>query len=229
MGFLVPSLLCPLPAPECRAYGVLPAAGRSRRMGQSKLLLPWGSERLIQWVLRQWLAAGLDAVVVVVRPQDDLLARLVHESGALVCHPPEEPQEMKDSVRWGLEYLRQRFRPSDEDAWLLSPCDIPHVTAALIRLVRSYYRPHTREVIVPSFGFGGGHPVALPWLAAAQVEKLGPQQGINHLVRQWPQRVVLLSKPVPQDIDTPEQYHQLAPQGACSAPGELKDLRGPEG
>ena len=40
-----------------RSFAVVPAAGRSRRMGRPKLLLPWGESTIIQQVLGAWRAS----------------------------------------------------------------------------------------------------------------------------------------------------------------------------
>ncbi len=196
--------------PACRRFAVLPAAGHSRRMGRPKLLLPWGTGTLIEHVLRQYLALPLEAVVVVVRPGDEALARRVRAAGALVCQPPQCPGEMKESVQWGLRYLQQHYAPGPEDLWLLSPCDMPGITAELIARVASYYRPEVPEVVLPICGKRRGHPVVLPWQAAAEVFRLGAGEGINALVACWPQCLV----PVAAggafcDVDTPEAYRRV--------------------
>ena len=57
-----------------RFFGVIPAAGRSVRMGEPKLLLPWRDGTLIEHVLAQWLASRVACVTVVVHPDDQELA-----------------------------------------------------------------------------------------------------------------------------------------------------------
>ncbi len=199
--------------PRCRRFAVLPAAGRSRRMGRPKLLLPWGSRSLMEHVLRQYLAAPLEAVVVVVHPDDDELSRRVCNAGALVCRPPQPPRDMKESVRWGLRFVQQRYAPRPTDLWLLSPCDVPGVSAELIVRILSYYRPGAPEVVVPFCGRRRGHPVALPWRASAEVFTLPEHQGINSLVARWPQCLVpVSSQDAFHDVDTPQAYRRLRPE-----------------
>ena len=40
-----------------RFFGLIPAAGRSRRMGQHKLMLPWHDARIIDRVLQAWTSS----------------------------------------------------------------------------------------------------------------------------------------------------------------------------
>ncbi len=66
------------------------AAGRSRRMGTQKLLLPFAGQTVIGHVVDQLLAAAIDRIVVVVSADGPAIAestyrpagRNRHESGA---------------------------------------------------------------------------------------------------------------------------------------------------
>ena len=61
------------PGPSChplslpRLFGVVPAAGHSRRMGRPKLLLPLGSSTVIARMLAVLNASAITATIVVVR------------------------------------------------------------------------------------------------------------------------------------------------------------------
>ena len=62
-----------------RSFAVIPAAGRSQRMGQPKLLLPWGRTTVIEHVLGVWRASRVTHTVIVVHPDDKFLAELSHQ------------------------------------------------------------------------------------------------------------------------------------------------------
>jgi molybdenum cofactor cytidylyltransferase len=53
-----------------RSFAIVPAAGRSARMGAPKLLLPLGDRPVIDWVLAAWTASRVTRTVVVVRADD---------------------------------------------------------------------------------------------------------------------------------------------------------------
>ena len=61
-------------------YAVVPAAGRSRRMGQPKLLLGMGGQTVIEHVITALREGGVDRVLVVIGPTT------VAEVGATVKH-----------------------------------------------------------------------------------------------------------------------------------------------
>ncbi len=178
-------------------------------MGQPKLLLPWGKQTLVEHILQQWLASSVDAVVVVVAPDQTELAQRLSLWPIHLIQAPQVPQEMKHSVLWGLKYLQKRFSPGPHDAWLLSPCDIPNIRPQVIDRLMHYYRPGLGEAVLPLFGTRRGHPILLPWQVAEEVGHLGPQEGINRLVHRLPWCVVPQPEPFPQDLDTPEQYRRM--------------------
>lgn len=192
--------------PWGRVFGVLPAAGRSRRMGRPKLLLPAGEGTLIEHVLRTWRAC-VPVVVVVVHPQDTLLADICRRCGAHVVVAQQPPPDMRASVACALDELRCLYRPSDEDGWLLAPADMPGLTAAAIGSVLAARAPGRQEMLIPVWKGSRGHPVYFPWPLAERVVVLPDGVGIDTLVRQGPAReVTAADASVLSDLDTPEAY-----------------------
>jgi hypothetical protein len=50
---------------QVRVFGLIPAAGWSRRMGKPKQLLPWGRATILETVMDTVGAGGVDGLVVV--------------------------------------------------------------------------------------------------------------------------------------------------------------------
>ena len=93
-----------------QSFAIIPAAGRSQRMGQPKLLLPWGERTIIEHVLGVWRASRVTQVVLIVHPQDARLAELGRGCGAVVVQPADAPREMKVSVQIGLAHVARASR-----------------------------------------------------------------------------------------------------------------------
>ena len=74
-----------------QSFGIIPAAGRSRRMGLPKLTMPWGSTTVIEQVLGAWQRSGVDHLVAVVRGDAGELARYCDQAGAIVVSPATPP------------------------------------------------------------------------------------------------------------------------------------------
>lgn len=196
-----------------RSFAVIPAAGHSRRMGRPKLLLPWRDSVLIEHVLTQWKAGGVDHITVVCRREDRELIACCSQANATVVAPSEPLPEMKHSVAAGLAEIETKFQPVSGDVWLLAPGDLPGLSAAVIRRLRSAHRPDSPSILAPTWRGQRGHPVLFPWSTAVEVAALGENQGVNVLLQRHPVRAVAFGREgVPADVDTPEDYRRLRAQ-----------------
>jgi molybdenum cofactor cytidylyltransferase len=197
-----------------KSFAIIPAAGRSQRMGRPKLLLPWGSQSIIEHVIGAWRASRVDRVIMVVHPLDEQLAEMGAAAGACVVRPAEAPAEMKDSVALALAEAALD-QPAATDAWLLAPADLPGLKAASIdRLLDSYVdaqgRVTTDTIFAASWQARRGHPVLFPWSLAAEVARLAPTEGLNALVARHPVEAIETGPDaLADDLDTPEDYLRL--------------------
>ncbi len=110
--------------------GIVLAAGRSRRMGENKLLVKLGGETVLRRAVRTARAAGLDPVCVVVGEEPE---RLLGELPGLDVVPvvnPEPGRGMSRSLREGIAAL-----PDDVAGAAVLLADMPFVTAAMVRAV----------------------------------------------------------------------------------------------
>lgn len=193
-----------------RSFAILPAAGRSVRMGRPKLLLPWRDRPLIETVLDAWQASRVDRVVLVVHPEDSALAEAGRRAGVEVVVPTLPPIDMKASIALGLSRIAERWAPVSADVWLVAPADMPLLTAAAIDTVLAAHDPQAPRPILPRHAGRNGHPVLFPWSIAQQVSELAENEGLNALVaRQEPRRIDLDDAGILADLDTPEAYRRL--------------------
>jgi molybdenum cofactor cytidylyltransferase len=202
-----------MPIASFRAFAIVPAAGQSRRMGRPKLQLPWGQATLIEQTLARWKQCDVDAIVVVVRPDDTELADVCRRAGADVVVPPRSPPHMRDSVQHALEYLERTQHPGDDDVWLLAPADMPRLSPAIVAELLSTHRPSEPAILTPTIGRRRGHPVLFPWPLAGQVATLAADRGIDALHWNHSGRTVACDHLAAgtgafEDIDTLEEYEQ---------------------
>lgn len=193
-----------------RAFAIIPAAGRSRRMGQPKLLLPWGVETVLERVLRNWGEAGVTRRIVVAHRDDAELIQLAEQAGAIVIAPETPPPQMKDSVLAAIDYLQAHERPEPHDVWLLAPADMPTLSPDVIRTLLSAAADQPGLIHAPNYAARRGHPVVFPWSLTPAVRSLGRDVGVNRLLTDHP--VVEISFPAtvaPGDLNTPEDYERL--------------------
>jgi molybdenum cofactor cytidylyltransferase len=199
-----------------KRYAILPAAGRSRRMGEPKLLLPWGPyPTMLQATLASWQGSPVDEIVVVAHPDDEKVHQIVRQAGATLVIPAFVPREMKISIREGLRWLKYHRRPQPTDVWLLAPADTPQLSSPIIKALIDRHSQAPESILVPCHGGYRGHPVLFPWVLAEEVERLGAEEGVNALLqRHVPVEVQLPDPRILEDVDTPDDYRRLQPP-AC--------------
>ena len=192
-----------------RMFALIPAAGRSRRMGTSKLLLPWQSSTVIEQLIGTLIRSDIAAVTIVIRPDDHALRDVVQRTSALAIIPDHEPPQMRDSIEIGLRAIRERFAPTDDDGWLLIPADHPLIEPEVLDGLQSRWSRGDCDVLLPTFGQRRGHPVLLRWSLAAHIKQLPHDVGVNALLRSSPSLVTEWPtdcESVLADLDTPEDY-----------------------
>lgn len=196
---------------------ILPAAGRSQRMGAPKLLLPWDAASVvIEAVLATWRASRVNHVLVVVHPEDHRLGEVCRAAGATVVVAPTPPPDMKASLLYGIQYAARELSPGPGDAWFASPADLPRLRGEVIDTLLEAFPPGG-EILAPRYGDRVSHPLLLPWPLAAEVATLGETEGINVLTQRHGVRHV----PFPADwrsadMDTPQEYDSLREQKRAS-------------
>jgi molybdenum cofactor cytidylyltransferase len=191
-----------------RAFAVVPAAGESRRMGTAKLLLPWAGATVIESTLRAWRESSVDAVVVVVSPTNEPLAKVGRATGASVVVPQTPPADMKASIQAALRALQQTHAPADEDCFLVAPADMPWIKPATIDRLIQEMANSSANIIVPTHAGRRGHPIALTWSLAPQVFCLGDEESLKTIVDSSRVREIECDASVLGDLDTPADYER---------------------
>src|SRR5436190_21295553 len=97
-----------------RTFALLPAAGKSTRMGRPKLALPLGERTVLERVLDVLRAAQIADTLVVLGPHGSALKPVAEVAGAHVLLLAEETPEMRATIQHGLEWLQDRFAPQED-------------------------------------------------------------------------------------------------------------------
>jgi molybdenum cofactor cytidylyltransferase len=194
-------------------YAIIPAAGKSVRMGRPKLALPLGDRTVLQQVVATLQAAGMQHLLVVVGPHVPELAELAESAGARVLLLSEQTADMRATVEHGLRWLEQCYHPGPDDDWLLVPADHPALDAAVVAgLLQARAANPGAGIIVPTHAGQRGHPTLIAWRHVAGIHQLEQGRGLNSYLRQHPDDT--LGVPLPTatclcDLDTPEEYERL--------------------
>jgi molybdenum cofactor cytidylyltransferase len=200
-------------------YGLIPAAGKSRRMGRAKLLLPLGDTTVLERVVWAVRAAGVADIVVVVAPNTADIARLAASAGAHVVELAKDTPDMRATVMHGLGWIANRFQPRADDGWLLLPADHPTVRPEVVRALLAL--GDERSIVVPTHAGRRGHPTWFAWLHAAELTAFSPDVGLNAYIRAHAEQTRQVSWPdaeILRDLDTPDDYQKLLDSIPANAP-----------
>jgi CTP:molybdopterin cytidylyltransferase MocA len=194
-------------------FALIPAGGRSERMGRPKLALPLGDRTVLEHVVAALRNAAVENVLVVVGPHVPELASLAAKSGADALLLTEATADMRATVEHGLRWLEEHRHRRDDDALLLVPADHPTLSPNVVRqLVQEREANPAATIVIPTFGGRRGHPVLFAWSHVAAIRAFPQGQGINAYVRQQPAailEVAVASTDILDDLDTPEDYERL--------------------
>ncbi|MDT7687330.1 MAG: molybdenum cofactor cytidylyltransferase [Acidobacteriota bacterium] len=200
---------------------VLLAAGRSRRMGAFKPLLPWGSVSVVEACVESLRGAGVLEVVVVVGMRGaEVRAALAHVPALRFAVNEEAGSEMGVSLARGVEALRE-----ETSAVLVALVDHPAVPPSEVRRLIEARRSTGARLVVPEWQGRGGHPVLVNLAFRAALLSLSPEKGLRALFdahRAEVLRVPADSPYVARDMDTWEDYLALHTEVFGSPPSSFR-------
>ena len=182
------------------------AAGRSRRMGTQKLLLPYRGQPLVAQVVDSLLRGPVDQVFVVTgKDGKPILEAIAGRRLHCVTNTYAE-DEMLHSVRCGLNAM-----PEESAAVMVALGDQPGITADLVaELVRAFHTTG-RGIVVPTYKGKRGHPLLFAMHYRDEILTRHEGRGLRGLLEAHPQDVFELevaTAGILEDIDLPEDYRR---------------------
>ncbi len=185
---------------------IILAAGRSRRMGVQKLLLPFGGKAVIGHIVGEILRSPVDRAYVIVGPDAARVTAALASHRVEIVANPDAGGEMLSSVRCGLRAL-----PPDAEAVLVALGDQPSITADLVGRMVGAFRQSARGIVVPVYGGQAGHPILFSTRYRQEVLSRFDDEGLRGLRRAHPEDVLKLVAPdssVLTDMDYPADYRR---------------------
>lgn len=191
-----------------RLLGVIPAAGRSTRMGSPKPLLDTGRGSFLARVAGALREGGVREVVVGVRDERSPIAAEAARVGAEVFVPP-------DLEEGPIATLREAIRRREPDALVLHPVDHPLVEGATVAaLVAAAAGDPDAHVVVPVLDGRTGHPVLLRRDLFAELLEPELPEGARTVVRRDRDRVLevpVADRGILADLNTLADYRRHFP------------------
>jgi len=144
---------------------VLLAAGRSRRMGRPKLLLPWAKTSILGHLLEVWRELGAAEILVVVAADDKSISaeleRLKFPRENRVLNPAPDAG-MFSSIKCAASWVGGHGLSEAATHYAIALGDQPHVKREVLRTLLAFAAQHRYQICQPSYHGRGRHPVLLP-------------------------------------------------------------------
>jgi molybdenum cofactor cytidylyltransferase len=189
---------------------VILAAGESKRMGQPKMLLPWGIGTVLTHVVSVFQKAGLEDILVVTGGAREQVESLVSGFNVRTVHNEEYSNgEMLSSIQCGIKALTRQTQ-----GMLIGLGDQPQVREGSVRMVCDAFRASKSNLVLPSYQMRRGHP----WLVARplwdDILEMRPPQSPRTFLNVHSSEIEYVeidNSSILEDLDTPEDYLKFKP------------------
>ena len=189
---------------------IILAAGMSKRMGQPKMLLPWGNLTVIEQVVSVFTNTGIDEILVVTGKYKEQIEEAVKKYPVRAIYNEDHADgEMLSSLQCGLRALKP-----EAGAALIALGDQPQVQERSVRMVCEAFREVKSNLVVPSYEMKRGHP----WLVARPLwdellEMKSPQSPRDFLNAHKNEIHYVNTDDlnILADLDTPSDYRKWQP------------------
>ncbi len=199
-------------------YGVILAAGESRRMGTDKALLPWPPVTAGQLPEGTFLSAAIrslmlstDMVIVVAGKNAGTVAPIVYASGASLVVNPAPERGQFSSLQVGLREVLNQGR----DAVVVTLVDRPPVSTTTVeKLCTAFGSAISRWkwAVVPQYEGRHGHPIVLAREMMEVFLKAPATANARDIEHQHQEHIEYIDVDellVTINVNTPEEYAAL--------------------
>jgi molybdenum cofactor cytidylyltransferase len=189
-----------------RVAAILLAAGRSRRMGAFKPLLPFGTKTVIESSIANLSAGGVNEIVVVVGHRADEIRQQLKTAGVSFVTNRDPDTPMGASIALGVAELGGQF-----GAVLITPADHPAIPGETIKLILHEWELGA-TLVQPEYEGRGGHPVLIDRKYFDELLHLDSERGLRGFFerhREETRRLPVNSPLIARDMDTWEDYVAL--------------------
>lgn len=188
-------------------WAVVLAAGESRRMGEPKLLLPYGESTIVGGVIQNILASRVDRVVVVLGSRWPKIRKAIQGYNVQIVVNRRFSEGMLSSIQRGLSTL-----PRTSRAAIIALGDQPAIPAWVVDALIESYQREKKGLVVPVYRGKRGHPLLVDLKYREEIFQLDPAVGLRQLLERHPEDVLECRVSTPtvlKDIDDLADYRRL--------------------
>ena len=187
--------------------GILLAAGRSQRFGQSdKLLHPLSNGLpLITQAIRN-MQSALDKIIVILPQDSEALTQALIDEAVQITINPEADYGMGNSLACGI------CASSEANGWIVALADMPWIQPNTINRIKIAMQ-NGRSLVAPRYRSVRGHPVGFGQEYRDTLLNLEGDTGARSVLKQHKTDLHYLEVDDPgilMDVDTPADLKQQA-------------------
>lgn len=187
--------------------GLILAAGQVKYSGQAKPLLAADHAFLLEMVVRQFRAAPLDDLIVVLGQDARQIVQRISLNGIKIIINNEHRAGLSSSIQRGLAHISSRFQ-----AVLIGRGNMPLVTSGTIGRLVAEYQKGKKGIVVPVHEGQRGYPVLLDLKHLESLVSLRGDVGATPVLESNPndvREVPIASDEVLIDVDTREAWEKV--------------------
>jgi len=187
-------------------WAIILAAGESKRMGRSKLTLPFGRKSIIENVVENAGESKVQQVLIVLGSNRREIEKKISRFPVRIIENPDYSQGMHTSIQCAI-----RDVPINIKAVLIMLGDQPSVSSTDINNLIEEYLKSKKGIVLPVFKGKRGHPVLIDLKYRNEINNLNPDIGLREIIRNHSEDIREIkskSSSILQDIDNPDDYYR---------------------
>ena len=186
------------------------AAGLSKRMGQPKMVLPWGGKTVIGQVVDSLITGGIDQIIVVTGGTRLLVEEALPTQPVTFANNPNYANgEMLSSLQVGLQRLDFGI-----ESFLMVLGDQPQIEPATVSGLIDAFKKTSCRILIPSYQMRRGHPWLIERSLWQGILALQPPATLRDFLKGVEKEISYLPVDTPSilnDLDTFEDYQNGRP------------------
>jgi len=189
---------------------IILAAGESKRMGQPKMLLPWGNVTIIEHVISVIMNSRIEDILVITGGAREQIEKVIAKYPVqIVYNKTYSNNEMLSSLQYGLNALKPQV-----EAALVVLGDQPQGQERSVQMVCGAFHDAKSNIIVPSYQMRRGHPwlVARPlWNELLEMKFPQSPRDFLNIHKNEIHYITMEDQSILADLDTPDDYQRSHP------------------
>ena len=182
------------------------AAGNSSRMGEPKMLLPWGKLSVLEAVLETAMSINASEVYLVAGAESKSLEEVANKYGIKLIENPQWERGMGHSLACGVALAQN----CDPEGIMVLLADMPTVQTATLNGLIETFKQTKADIVCTKYPQLQAVPAIFRKNIFARLTHLDGEVGAKQLFQLRDITVASYAiESAYEDIDTPETYQQL--------------------